>query len=67
MDCEIDENDFANHLLNMLEQFHEFQRDDKHFGEPPYKYDTLGLAEWLEFDYFKPTKPQQGGENAKNN
>jgi len=44
-------NEFLSNLLVTLNQFHIYQLEytDEYNGKPPYKYDTLGLAEWLEF------------------
>ena len=49
--------EFNNMLLNTLEEFHKFQNETP---RPPYAYNTLGLAEWLEFNYFK--APPKGSE-----
>lgn len=38
--------DFLITLKSTLEQFHQFQLEN----DDPYEYNTLGLAEWLEFD-----------------
>lgn len=43
-------------LLQILKEFHAFQIDDQFFGEPPYSYNTLGLAEWLEFQKLEELK-----------
>lgn len=41
---------FDNYLLDALQEFHEWQLEHTENGVPPYPYDTLGLAEWLEFE-----------------
>ncbi len=42
-------NEFLSNLLMTLNEFHKWQLDHT-LESPPYTYDTLGLAEWLEFD-----------------
>lgn len=61
-------NIFLSNLLETLNRFHEWQLENAdNDGRTPYKYDTLGLAEWLEFDRgVRIVKDQadQGGNNV---
>lgn len=65
---EIEEIDFANTLLDLLELFHDFQLENiEPDGRNPYDYNTLGFAEWMRFNYFAPpslgVNHKRGGED----
>lgn len=40
---------FLKNMLSLLLEFHYYQLEYSENGKPPYSYDTLGLAEWMEF------------------